>query len=399
MATLPWARILLIHSLSPQGSLTPSPLWGEGRVRGGLYPARRRRAFEAQAGAAVGMHESEPRGVQPHPPAPISGMKRITQDRMADGSELDADLVPPPGAEPELERGGAGAAGQHAVVRDGLLALPDLPHPEGAVLAERGGERAGIGLDMPLDKGDIDALHGARLELGLQAPLGPRRPGEDEQARCVPVQPVHDEGPAGRLLRGQILPEQPIRRPLALVPSRGNREQPRRFVDHEQRVVFMDQAERRGKGGPRPPAQGYCVGCTDRQPAIPLDRAVDGDAPCLEPLLEAAPRGLGEELAEPLEKGHSFLSTPSGRWPRSRRVPRNPTVMARRVATGTPVASTAGSQLQAMPKANRRTAQASAAASAVPHTPAAAPSSAYSTTKTRAIRPRLAPRVLRITEW
>src|SRR6266542_4464157 len=95
------------------------------------------------------MHESEPRGVQPHPPAPISGMKRITQDRMADGSELDADLVPPPGAEPELERGGAGAAGQHAVVRDGLLALPDLPHPEGAVLAERGGERAGIGLDVP----------------------------------------------------------------------------------------------------------------------------------------------------------------------------------------------------------------------------------------------------------
>src|SRR5207249_10041770 len=111
---------------------SPSPLRGEGRVRGGwvqesrgLYPSLGRRAVEAHGRARGGMNEPEPLGVEAEPPERTRrpAVLAIAHDGMADGGELSADPPAPPRAERALEQRGVLSVSDHPVARDGRLAF------------------------------------------------------------------------------------------------------------------------------------------------------------------------------------------------------------------------------------------------------------------------------------
>ena len=144
--------------------------------------------------------------------------------------------------------------------------------------------------------------------------------------------------------RGQVVPEQAIRGALALALG-GDGEQARRLDHDEDRVVLVHEGEpARERRAPPPAERDHRVG-SDLETPVPARAPVDGHAAGREPLLEAPARGLRVERAEPLGERHSLRSTPSGRRPSSRRVPRIPTSRARPVAASTPAEQGAGRPL------------------------------------------------------
>ena len=144
---------------------------------------------------------------------------------------------------------------------------------------------------------------------------------------------------------------------------------------HQDRVVLVHPAEPAREWGARPgtrPEGDHRIG-RQREAAVAARATVDGDAAGREPLLEAPARGLRVERAQPLREGHSPRRTPSGRRARRRRVPRMPTSSASPVAASTPTARVPGAHCHGTSKAQRSTAQARAAARALPARPPAAP--------------------------
>src|SRR6266704_3353659 len=131
------------------------------------------------------MHEAEPRGVQAEPPELPGGtaVLSIADNGMPDSGQLDTDLAAPSGAEAQLETRRVLTAREHTVARDGRPAF-----------------RAACRVDAEAP------LHGACLELGLEALLGFGRLGEDEQPRGLAVEPMHDEGARARPLRAEVVP-------------------------------------------------------------------------------------------------------------------------------------------------------------------------------------------------
>jgi hypothetical protein len=118
---------------------------------------------------------------------------------------------------------------------------------------------------------------------------------------------MDDEGTARRLVGLEIGPEQPVHGTLALVRS-GDGEKTRRLVDDQEVVILVDETE-----GERERDRAVVAEVDPRRrahggPAVTDDAAVDLDASVHEPLLHAAPGGLGKELAEPFEENHRILS-------------------------------------------------------------------------------------------
>src|SRR5216683_27314 len=379
----------------------PGVRGGSPRPRG-LYPVGGRRALEHDRRAGDRMDEAEPRRVQAEAAcgAERPAVGHVAHDRPARFRELHPDLVATPGPEAQLEQAALAAGGEDTVVGDRDAPALGGAHPEHPVLREPALERALLAGGSALDQRPVDALHAAGLELGLERPLHGLGLGEHEQARRLAIEPVDDEG-AGLLrpmLCHEVVPEQAIGGALPLALG-GDGEQAR-GLDHDQdRVVLVHEGEPARERRARPPAQRDDRARRDREAAVAAGAPVDRHPSGLEPLLEAPARGLRVERAQPLGERHSLRSTPSGRRPSRRRVPRTPTSRASPVAASTPAARVPGAHCHGTSKAQRSTAQASPAASALPATPAAAPSSAYSTANTRDTKPRVAPSAFRITDW
>src|SRR5262245_63288524 len=134
-----------------------------------LYPAGGGRALEGDAPARRRVRERESAGMegQPAEGIPLTAVRAVTQDGVAQVCELHADLVAAAGAEREGEHGRVAPPCEHAVVRDRLLAGPAGAHAKPAVLEETALERAGGCLDATLDDRHVVALGRARLELRL----------------------------------------------------------------------------------------------------------------------------------------------------------------------------------------------------------------------------------------
>src|SRR5262249_38261978 len=158
----------------------------------GLYPSRGSGAFEAHRLAADRMHEAEPSGVQAEPPELSGGpaVLSIADDGMPEGGQLGADLAPPSGAPAPREACRVLAAREHPVARDGRLAFRAAcrADAEVPVLGEPALERRRVGAHVSLHERDVDALDGARLELGLEALLGFGRLGEHEEPGGLSVE-------------------------------------------------------------------------------------------------------------------------------------------------------------------------------------------------------------------
>src|SRR6266511_1100964 len=270
-----------------------------------LYPGGGRRALEAHPLPALGVDEAEPARVQPEAtaggrPAPRGSS---ADDGMAEARGLHPELVTAPGAQAELQDGRIAAALAHPVMGDGVPAARARADAQPAILDEAAREDALVIAHPPLHHRHIDALHLAGLELCLKVPLGPDRLGEDEEARGLAIQPVDDEGPARRLSGPEIVPEQPVRGVLTLA-LRGDGQEAGRLVDHEEILVLEDEPEGGREGSRAVTAESDPVRRPDVGPALPDDVAVHLHPSPLEPLLEAAPGGLGKQLAETLEEDH-----------------------------------------------------------------------------------------------
>src|SRR5262249_13774940 len=316
----------------------------------------------------------------------------IADDGMPEGGQLDADLAPPSGAQAQLEACRVLAAREHPVARDGRLAFRAAcrADAEVPVLREPALERRRVGAHVSLHERDVDALDGARLELGLEALLGFGRLGEHEEPGGLSVEPVHDEWTRPRPLRGQVVPQQAIDGTLPLALGRHG-EKTGWLVHDDDGLVLVDEAQASRKGDAAAPAQlDAIVGAHDRPP-VPGDAPADLHGAGLQPLLEASPGSLGVQRAQPLRQrdvGHPPRSTSRGFLPRSRKVPRKPTPSARSAAPATPETMVSDEPPQSMSSAQWPMLHASAVARSDPPSPAATPRSAYSRAKTLATRPR-----------
>src|SRR5215510_14499423 len=238
----------------------------------GLYPSRGSRAVEAERLARGRMHEAQPGRMQAEAPEGPreAAVLAIAHDGVTDARELYADLPAPPGPEGELEERRVLSVRKDAVARDGRLAasLRRRAHAQAPVLDEPALERAGLSPNASLDERDVEPLHRARLELGLQMPLGRFRLGEHEEPRCLAVEPMDDEGPRARAPGGQIGPEETIGRPLALVLRR-HAEKACGLVDDENVGVFVhDNMAARERVG-TPGAQDDAIGPADHDSPVP----------------------------------------------------------------------------------------------------------------------------------
>src|SRR5882724_3874424 len=285
---------------------SPSPLRGEGRVRGsskprGLYPSLGRRAVEAHGLARGRMDEAQAPRVKAKPPERPrrAAVLAIAHDRMSDRGELDPDLPASPRAERELEKRRVLPMPDHPVARDGRLAFGAGcgVDAQALVLHEPALEGAGIPPDLSSHERDIGPLDGTRLELGLKVSLRGFRFGEDEKPRRLAVEAMDDEGARARTLRGEVVPEQAIGGALAL-PLRGHAEEPRLLVDHHHGRVLVNEAQAAREGDAAARAEDDAVLGPDHDAAVAADAAVELDSPGLEPLFETSTGCLREEGAE-----------------------------------------------------------------------------------------------------
>src|SRR6266508_1490289 len=389
-----------LSSLGRGSRVTPLPLGGEGRVKGvsrtrGLYPSWRRRALEAHGLATARGDEAEAGCVQAEPAelAPGAAVLPIADDGMTDGGQLHADLPPAPRAEEELEARRVLPSREHPVARDRCLAFGPARgvDAEVPVLDQPALEPPRLPAHVAFHQRDVGSLDGARLELVLEAPLGFRRLGEDEEPGCLAVEAMDDEGPRARPLRREVVPEEAVGGALALALSRHG-EQPRRLVHDDEGLVLVDEAQAFWKGHAAAPAQLDAVLGAHHGAPVAGDAPVDLHAARLEPLLETPAGGVGKKRAQTFRQrrlAHSPRSTPSGLRPRSRKVPRKPTASANSVAPATPETTVSGEPPQSISSAQWPMLHASAVASIPPQRPAATPRSAYSTAETRATAARV----------
>src|SRR5215472_10690945 len=282
-------------------AMTP-PVGDEGYAgTRGLYPSPGRGALEAHGHSCAGMNEAEAGGVETEPPEGTSGpaMLAITHDGMADGRELHADLPPSPRAQRELEQARGIAVGEQAIARDGRLAVRPRggSHAQTPILHEPAFQHARLTPDASAHQRHVDALHASGLELGLQLPLGRLGLGENEEARRLAIETVHDEGARARPLRREVIPEETVGRALPL-PLGGDAQEPWGFVDHHDVRVLVDEAEAAREGDPPPRAEDDAVVRADRDATIAAHAPVELDPPRLQPLLEAPAGGLREERAQ-----------------------------------------------------------------------------------------------------
>ena len=135
----------------------PGQLDGERRLEGHRAPVRR-------------MDESELTGVQGQPRRAVAApaVHRVADHRVSGVGEVDADLVGPAGAQPDLQLGGPRVAGEHPEVGDGGAAAVHHGHPLAiaGVAADRRVDGGGGFGELAVDQRPVDAGEAALLELG-----------------------------------------------------------------------------------------------------------------------------------------------------------------------------------------------------------------------------------------
>ena len=164
---------------------------------------------------------------------------------------------------------------------------------------------------LAVDDGEIDPLGLTTSKLRLQALLRGRILGEHHEARRVLVDAVDDER-AALGVGSEALLNLDVDGGHVRVALERNREDPRRLVDHDQQVVFVDDVELARGPGARPRLRAARAvnpdadGVAGREPARrirdPRLFLVDEDLAALERRHGLAPGpetfGRGEELVE-----------------------------------------------------------------------------------------------------
>jgi hypothetical protein len=200
------------------------------------------------------MSEREPDGVQrlafelyrPQGLGPIR-VAALADQRMAAQPGLNPYLVAPSGNQRNLDERGAAERFQHSIMAHRLLAarvarvrflLDQRRFVPGQPIPPRSGRRPWAAIH----DGLIDPLRQAAFELRLERGLRHRRPGEQHEARRVPVDAVDHE--RARLpARGEIVLEVCEHGTRLAAPLERYREHTGGLVQDDQRGVLVDNRE------------------------------------------------------------------------------------------------------------------------------------------------------------
>ena len=146
------------------------------------------------------MREREPRRVQELPAQAVQpgrAVLRIAAHGMADRQQVDADLVRAPGLQPHAQQRRARQRAVDLEVRDrrlGGVGVRRHARAHAAIAADRRLDRPGSSRRATLDQREVLAAHRARRERRLQRAVDVLALGDDEQARGLAIEPVHDPG-------------------------------------------------------------------------------------------------------------------------------------------------------------------------------------------------------------
>jgi len=142
---------------------------------------------------APGMEEEAPESFGPAP-RPACAIHRIAGDRVADGLQVDADLVRPSRHEVELQERPAGEALPDPIAGNRGPAVGHNRHASAVpwVPTDRRLDPSDRGCHAAPDQREVGLLHSSGLELAHQRCLRGIVAGHHEQAARVPVQAVDD---------------------------------------------------------------------------------------------------------------------------------------------------------------------------------------------------------------
>src|SRR6266568_4148097 len=158
-------------------------------------PRDRRGEAEALAGRRMGKAEELRVQAEAAQRVRRSAVELIAGNRMPGLGEMRADLVLPSRLQRHLEHRVRLLHLDGAVVRDGQLGLGVrrvAAHEKVASLVEMRADRAVRRLDVPFDDGDVEPVGAVRRELLLQRLARLEGLGEDEYARGLAVEAMHD---------------------------------------------------------------------------------------------------------------------------------------------------------------------------------------------------------------
>ncbi len=184
----------------------------------------------------------------------------VTQKRMADMREMNPDLVSTTGLETECKEARDRVAGRavgldQPPARDGAPAVAPHAHPFPGVRVtpDRGIDGTDRLVRQAPDEAEVFALErtGAAVigELCRERPMSGFGLGDDQQARRVLVEPMHNAGPAhspdSRKVVTAMGDERVDKRAGPVAGSRMD-DEACRLVDHDQIRILVDDLERNG---------------------------------------------------------------------------------------------------------------------------------------------------------
>lgn len=212
------------------------------------FELRRERRGDLYARVGERMRERQLRRVQELPVElrfrdPVDG---VTHDGKVDRGEVDANLVRPAGLEANLEQRVPADQLVHLEVGRRLSRMVGVERPArgiGAIAADRGLDPAPPRAWAPAHERDIGSLQLAPADEVPEAPVRLTRAGDDEQARRVPIKPVHDPRPLGILSPGGSPLQQSVHERAVSVSGRGMDDDTGGLVHDEEVLVLEGHAQ------------------------------------------------------------------------------------------------------------------------------------------------------------
>ena len=175
---------------------------------------------------------------------------QITHNRMAHFGEVNSNLIFSAGLERNLQGGEGRESAQDPVVSDGVLALAVVrgSHPPALILGPAAGNGPAVVLHLSLHDGVVLALDIMLPEQVLKLHLYRLTLGKDQDSAGEFVQAMDDEKLGSGIARPQVLAQMGVGCSFAFM-GRGDRQQSRRLVDHQQVRIIVENSDAAGPGG------------------------------------------------------------------------------------------------------------------------------------------------------
>jgi len=226
-----------------------------------------------------------------HGSAATAAIRRIAKQRMLDCRKMNADLMRASRFQRALhERCGAEALERRDVGTRRFAARHDRHRRANArMTADRGVDRCRA-RDVALRERDVFAFHCSRLQLPHEIGLRNRGFCDDQKAARILIESMNNAGARKRRELRRVMKERVQQRPVAVAAARVD-DQARRLIDDENGVILVHDGKRdrlrHVRGGKRILRRLDHNPLAARQPPFALrDRAIEGDASRIDPVLE-----------------------------------------------------------------------------------------------------------------